>query len=129
MTEAELASRLAALGVSRDEITVRFARASGPGGQHVNKTSTAVTLTCNRLGITVCSQDSRSQTLNRETAWDRLISALEAQKQKTDTERTARREKARRRNRKRPRALKERILETKRRRSLTKRLRGKPGEG
>lgn len=122
----EIFQRLAELGVLAEEVVERFARASGPGGQHVNKTSSAVTLVCERLSLTVSVQDTRSQARNRELAWERLIHAIEELRKSEAARRKALREKERRRHRKRPRALQERILESKRRRSETKRLRAKP---
>ena len=75
------------LGVREADLKESFARSSGPGGQHVNKVSTAVTLRHQPSGISVTVQDSRSQARNRQLALERLLDALERReeeaKQKT----------------------------------------------
>jgi protein subunit release factor A len=59
------------------EVVVDVFRASGPGGQHVNKTQSALRLTHPPSGVVVISQDSPSQYRNRESAFARLIDRLE----------------------------------------------------
>jgi protein subunit release factor B len=113
------------LGIRDVDLAETFARSGGPGGQNVNKVSTAVTLRHRPSGISVTVQDSRSQAQNRRLARERLLDAIEhAQKEKRAAE-IARREKARRRRSPRPFALKKRILESKRKRGELKRQRGK----
>lgn len=66
--------------LSPDEILkdcdTSFTRRSGPGGQHRNKTSTAVVLTHRPTGITAEASERRSQVQNRSVALDRLRQRL-----------------------------------------------------
>ncbi len=101
-----------------------FARSSGPGGQNVNKVSTAVTLHHRPSGLSVTVQDSRSQATNRKLARARLGEAVQELHRKRKAEEKMQREKVRRQNSPKPRALKRRILEGKRKRSALKKLRG-----
>ncbi len=109
--------RLARLGLDAADFDESFARSGGPGGQHVNKVSTAVTLRHRPSGLSVTVQDSRSQSFNRQLARERLLDAIEEGRR---TERQAAvdlREKTRRQNSPRPRGLKRRILAGKRHRA------------
>ena len=111
------------LGVRESEFEEIFARSGGPGGQNVNKVSTAVTLRHLPSGLRVTVQDSRSQALNRKLARERLLEAIERRREEERAVERSRREKIRRQRSPRPRALKKRILEGKRRRSKLKKLR------
>ncbi len=121
----ELCQRLSSMRLEAEEFEESFARSSGPGGQHVNKTSTAVTLQHVPTGLQVQAQDSRSQHRNRLLAWERLIDKIAAQRASARAERRRAAEKERRKNRPRPRGVQKRILETKRRRGETKKLRSR----
>lgn len=58
------------------EVKVEVMRASGAGGQHVNKTESAVRLTHTPTNTVVAMQDSRSQHKNKEKAWALLRSRI-----------------------------------------------------
>ncbi len=115
--------RMKELGILESELEEIFARSGGPGGQNVNKVSTAVTLRHLPSGLRVTVQDSRSQARNRTLARERLLDAIERRREDERAVELSRREKIRRQRSPRPRALKKRILEGKRRRSKLKKLR------
>jgi ribosome-associated protein len=89
------------LSIDEDEIEIRHARASGPGGQHVNKTSSAIELRFDVRGspslpegvrhrlerlagarltldgvLVLFAQEHRSQELNRQAAIERLVALI-----------------------------------------------------
>ncbi|MCF8371238.1 MAG: peptide chain release factor H [Bacteroidales bacterium] len=62
--------------ISEKDIAYQAIRASGPGGQHVNKVSTAIRATHTPTGLSVVASDSRSQIQNRKKAKERLLNML-----------------------------------------------------
>lgn len=78
------------IDIKSEDVVEHVARSSGPGGQSVNKTSSAIKLQHIATGITVSMQDEKSQHKNRSKAWRILRSRLydHFQKQK-DAERSS----------------------------------------
>ena len=92
-----VAERMRRLGIEPADLEESFTRSSGPGGQHVNKVATAVTLRHRPSGVAVTAQDSRSQARNRVLALDRLLQALELREEVARQEKRARIARQRRR--------------------------------
>ena len=81
--------------IKPDDLRIETMRAQGAGGQHVNKTESAIRITHIPTGIVVMMQDSRSQHKNRASAMNILRSRIyDAERQRIDAARSAdRREK------------------------------------
>jgi ribosome-associated protein len=98
------------------ECEVETFRSSGPGGQHVNKTESAVRLRHLPSGVVVSSQQERSQHRNKALCLQKLRKKIEKLNYRP----------ARRVPTRVPAGVKNRTLEEKARRSQIKRLRSKP---
>lgn len=98
------------------ECEVETFRSSGPGGQHVNKTESAVRLRHPPSGLTVTAQEERSQHQNKALCLRKLREKIEKLNHRP----------AKRVPTRVPRSAKTRTLEAKTRRAQIKRLRSKP---
>jgi len=123
--EKELQKRMLKLRIFLKDIKESFVRASGPGGQNVNKVSTCVVLLHVPTGTQVKYQEERSQALNRYKARRLLVDKIERMIHEQKLQGIAQNEKRKRQNRKRPRHLKEEILQKKHQQSEKKQSRRK----
>jgi protein subunit release factor B len=120
-----LQERLARLGVRETDLRIVCTRASGPGGQHVNKVESAVEITHLPSGIAAVASDSRSQHTTRALALLRLVEKFESQRAAAAQDRKAAASKKRRQRAKRSYGTKQEMLKDKRHRGETKQMRRK----
>ena len=126
--ELNLREKMRRLGIKESDLTERFIRSGGPGGQHANKTSTRVYLKHKPTGIEIKCGRERSQVLNRFLARRLLANKIEAMILGRESEERKRIEKIRRQKRKRSRRAKEKMLANKKKRAEKKHLRRKVDE-
>lgn len=112
--------------VCEGDLLEKFVRASGPGGQNINKVATCVYLKHLPTGFEVKMQKTRSQALNRFLARRELVRKIESQILGKESEEEKRRQKIRRAKQRRSRRAKKKILERKRLQAQKKRLRVRP---
>ena len=115
-----LEKRMALLGVREEDIVENFIRSSGPGGQNVNKVETAVRLIYKRESMDIKCMEERSQLLNRVRAREILAERIEKKREDARLSARAQAEKIRKQKAGRPKAVKRRILENKRKKSQVK---------
>src|SRR5688572_22561635 len=91
------AARVRKLGLRLEDFAEVFHRSGGPGGQNVNKVSTAVSVKHEPTGQSATAQDTRSQAQNRQLAWTRILDAIEGARAAAKAAEKQEREKERRR--------------------------------
>jgi protein subunit release factor B len=118
--QKDLNERMAKLGIKDDDLTEKFIKGSGSGGQKINKTSSCVYLSHKPSGIEIKCQQERSQVLNRYIARRELCERIEERVLGEKSRRRQAMEKIRRQKRRRSRRQKDRMLEDKHKQSEKK---------
>jgi len=112
-----LEEHMRSLEIREDDLDEQFVRASGRGGQNVNKVSSCVVLRHRPTGIIVRCQRERSQALNRFLARRRLVEKVEARARGIADADARERARVRRQKRRRSRRANEKRLASKHARS------------
>ena len=123
--EKLLTEKMRKFGIKESDITEKFVRSGGHGGQHLNKTSTCVYLKHIPTDIAVKCEISRNQSVNRFLARRLLVNKIEEKIMGAKSEERQRIEKIRRQKRKRSKRAKEKILRLKKNYFEKKQLREK----
>ena len=118
--EIKLLSRMAELGIKEEELSEKFIRGSGPGGQKINKTSSCVYILHLPTGIEIKCQKDRSRAMNRFFARRELCERLAKQILGEKSAKQQQIEKIRRQKQRRSRKQKEKMLEEKRKKAKIK---------
>ena len=123
--EENLKEKMQKFGIKEKDLEESFIRASGPGGQKINKTSVCVYIKHVPTGTEVKCAQNRSRALNRFLARRRLVEKIEEKILGKMAEKRQLAEKIRRQKRKRSKRAKEKILRNKKIQSDKKSLRKK----
>ncbi len=118
--EQALLQRMKDLNICENDIEETFIRASGPGGQKTNKTSSCVSLRHIPTNIIVKCQRERSQALNRFLARRHLLDQIERMQNGSVKEENLRIEKIKNRKRKRAKRAKKKKFASKTKQSDAK---------
>lgn len=124
--QAALDARMAALGITDDDLVEKFVLGSGSGGQKINKTSSCVYLKHLPTGIELKCQAHRSREMNRFQAREDLCDRIEGIHRDKAQAKIDEVEKLRRQNRPLSRRSKQRSVADKRKTSEKKSLRRSP---
>lgn len=128
-TIEKIKARMALASVFEEDVKESFVLGSGPGGQKVNKTSSAVRLHHAPSGLTVKCGESRSREQNRWLARQELAEKILEKAHAAESVRRQEAARIRRQKRRRSRRQKAKVLDDKRRHGEKKAARGRiPGD-
>lgn len=113
----------ASLKIAPSDVEERFVRGGGPGGQKINKTSSAAQLLHRPTGIEVKVQRFREQSRNRLNAWKLLVLKIEEREKGKESRLQREIHRLKKQKQKRGRRAQEKVLEGKRRHGDIKELR------